>query len=317
MGRSKFGLHVHLDYDAFWTRKVIETGKIRCLTVINDVDLANWAVQYVPYVVFRMVWTDHDPHPPAPRGDYADPGARAFDENLGREWFYDGIDSGRNMWWWNRQTKPEVILQVTNEWNAWNDSHFEIGVMKAAQAERRKMAIKNDAVGNPADSVVNGQRVRPLWFDAQGNPHSDIVPGTNLTLWQHVVPCINHAAINGHYFGVHVYGNIEVGRFAPLSDPLGYPYYGGRPHEFWRMTPAPRPKMLITEAGPGKAEEQQNNGFDAMWRDATAYDQAMQLLPDVAGFMWWTDGSRNPNLGFPGASISQWLPLIHAKLLVS
>lgn len=315
MGRSKFGLHIHLGYDPFWTRKVIQTGKLRSITVINDVDLANWAVQYVPNVVFRMVWTDHDPHPPAPRGNYASAADRAFDEELGRQWFYDGIDSSRNMWWWNRQTKPEVILQITNEWNAWNDSYFEIGAMKTALAERRKLVIKNDAVGNPADSIVNGQLVRPLWFDAQGNAHSDIVPGTNLTLWQHIVPCINFAGLNGQFFGVHVYGNIEIGRFAPLSSPIGYPFYGGRPHEFWRMTPAPRPKMIITEAGPGKAEEQQATGFEAMWTDSTNYDHSMQLLDDVEAYNWWTDGAIVDPMGFPGASVGPWMPLIYQRLI--
>jgi hypothetical protein len=301
---SKIGIHVHFDYDENATRAFIMTGNCASITVIGDWRLANWALDYCDTVVYRMAWTDHDPGPWQPRGNYVSEEDREYDIRLGERWFYEGIDANRNYWWWNKNLDRRVYLQIHNEWNAWDNSYFEIGTMRAAQREGYRMAIDNFAVGQPADPPG----ARALWFDPQGFPHSDIVPGRSLTVWDHMIPAIVYAQQNGHLYGVHVYGNIEVGRFAPLSDDLGFEWYGGRPFEFYRITPRPYPFMIITEAGPGKAELQQDFGYDAMLRDMKRYDEIVRQLPYVLAFNWWTVGARRPVWGFPGASIDHWLP---------
>lgn len=315
----KFGLHVHQDYDVAATRAVVSSGFCAGTTTVGDVDFANWAAQYCTSI-FRMVWTDHDESPRVTR----DP---VKDRKLGREWFYDGIDQNRNMWWHNRQCKKNVILQITNEWNEWRDSEFEIGAMEAAEQEGYRLVICNDAVGNPADDTDNG--LRGLYFDDLGNPFTSVVPGTGMTVWDHRVPALTYAALHGHYFGVHTYGHI-TGHFTPVSayddrdrpnfiDPRksywgALRWYGGRPFQYYKLTPFPRPKMIITEAGPGKAELQQAMGFDLMWLDVVEYEAICAELQYLLSFHWWTGGARGDMYGFKGASIDQWLWLLLEKL---
>lgn len=95
------------------------------MTIINEGYYADALVDYVPYVVFRRVLSDHD----NPVQDY-------LEYNL----------------------DPRVIYQFGNEANVPDDCDHWLQVMHVADAHGRKVVIFNDSVGWTEDAVWRARR---------------------------------------------------------------------------------------------------------------------------------------------------------------
>jgi hypothetical protein len=307
VGKVKFGAHVHLDKNINKVYQFIEAYQPLSVTVISDIPLVRWMVEhkYVKYPIFRQVWGPSDPQPEHV-GDESD-------IERGERFFYEGYDQGMNLWWWNRQCPKEAILQINNETNSWKLSNWNKGWLRACNREGYRGIIDNFGVGQPADAVVDGQRVRALWFDEQGNPHSDIVPGTNKTLWEHVIPGWRYAQETGNFVGVHMYGNEEDGQHRWPGSPIGLPYYGKRLHNFLKMMPKPWPQIIVDEFGSGKTERQKDAGFESLWNGIKEYLPLINLIPEILCINLWTWGDYAGHLGFPGASVDDWTDQMIAR----
>lgn len=114
------GLHIHLPNDLEPVRQLARAGKLAGLTIINDTGFANEMVGLVPYVVLRMVSSDHD----NPTQDYQHYGA-----------------------------DPRVIVQCGNEANVLHDTDHWLKQMHDADADGRKVIIFNDSVGATEDAA--------------------------------------------------------------------------------------------------------------------------------------------------------------------
>lgn len=307
VGLLKFGAHVHLDKNINKVYQFIEAYQPLSVTVISDIPLIRWIVEhkYVKYPIFRHVWGPWDPQPEHV-GDESD-------IERGKRFFYEGYDQQMNLWWWNQQCPHGTILQLNNETNSWKMSYWNIGLMQAADQAGYKVIIDNAGVGQYANAVVNGQLVRPLYFDEQGNPHSDIVPGTNKTLMEHVYIGWRYAQEHGHFVGKHEYGNEEDGQHRWPGSPIGLPFYGLRIHNFLKMMPKPWPNVIINEMGSGKTERQKDAGFESAWNGIKEYLPLINGWPNILCANLWTFGDYAGHLGFPGASVDDWTDQMIAR----
>lgn len=112
-------MHIHLGSPnpAFTQGLILDlarAGKLAGATIINDVDFANQLVQYLPYVVLRFCWSDHD--------------------NPTQDFQFVACD-------------PRIILQWGNEANVPDDTFHWLRQMVTADAYERKVVILNDSVG--------------------------------------------------------------------------------------------------------------------------------------------------------------------------
>ena len=305
-GKPKFGLHIHLDKDINRSYQFIEAFQPPSVTIIDDIPLFRWCVEhkYVRWPVFRQVWGPWDPQP-FHVGDESDI-ARGY------KFFFEGHTQDMNLWWWNKQCPPGSILQIQNETNSWKMAWWIIGACQAARHAGYRLAYGNISVGQFANAEVNGQLVRPLYFDEQGNPRGDIVPGTNQTIWEHFLPCIKYSAAiqdpdQCDIFGVHVYGNEEDGQHR-WPDDFGAPYYRDRIVNFMKMTPKPWPFIIYTEYGSGKTERQKDTGFEATWTGIKNFTKFIKPYPNILCGNVWTQGDQWGHLGFGGASLDYAIP---------
>lgn len=244
--------------------------------MISDVGLANWLLQHVPIVIFRQVYTDHDPLPEF-RNDNDD-------YRLGWNWFFRP-----ELWGPGQQCDPRVYLQIANEQNRVDDAKFYVGVMKAAESVGRRVVIFNDSVGNIEPEEWPQRREALVYAKQHG----------------HLVGI--HAYGNTKDVVLH-----PVSAF---DDEGAWPYFGGRVFRHYQAVGGDaQPDLVITECGPGKAELQKDAGFEAMWRDVEAFAARTARYPYLKAWNWWTAGASRRDLGFPGATIDPWLQLLGKRL---
>jgi hypothetical protein len=101
-------------------RALARAHKLAGVTVINDTGLANELVKDVPFVVLRMVQSDHD-NPVQ--------GYQRYDAD------------------------PRVIIQCGNEANVQHDTDHWLKQMHDAEADGRRVVIFNDSVGATTDAM--------------------------------------------------------------------------------------------------------------------------------------------------------------------
>jgi hypothetical protein len=265
-------------------------GTLASAVVISDPDFANWLVDYVPTVVFRQVYTDHDPGPFI-NGD------EDHDRQEARAWWHS-----ERLHWHTTRCRKNVFIQLVNEQNSAHDGFFYDELMAQAEREGYKLVIHDDAGGCVGDQ----DGMRALWFSADGQPQSDFfVQNRGIS--------IRRAARNGHLYGWHSYGNFTDGKYHRSDEESAWPWFSGRGFQFMRLFPASqRPKMLITEFGSGATQLTQAMGFGEMWDNYVKFEQmALRLHPDMManclGICQWSTGSAP---GFPGQYIDQWLDQI-------
>lgn len=304
--KKKFGIHVHLMKKIDRTYAFIEAFQPDTCTIISDIPLYRWIRQhgYVKWPVFRQVWGPSDEQPFHVGNE--------SDIERGFKFAYEGYSQQQNLWWWNRQCGPGSIIQLQNETNSWHMAWWLIGATQAMNREGYGLVGGNMGVGQFADSVINGQLVRALWFDGAGNPRGDIVPGTNQTIWEHFAPYPRYLADNNNplnFLGWHTYGNEEDGqhRWPDLNKQMGSDYYLERATNFLKMMPKPWPRCMFTEYGSGKTERQKAAGFESTWNGIKTVTAYFNTLEHIVGGSVWTQGDVDGVLGFPGASIDDWI----------
>jgi hypothetical protein len=282
----RFGLHVHEQADLDSIRALARAGLLSSITVINNAAFANEMAGVVPYVIFRQVWSVSDPQPNI-RGD-------SGDERRGMDWYND------SRFWASKQTDRRVILQFANEQNMGHiDNKFYLGLMKAADADGRKVVIFNDPVGSDdhySFDLAKGRFTSPSW-----NARKE---------------ARQYALDHGHCVGMHVYGAIDA-NFHPVSafdDEGAWWWYAGRVFGFYMSDPDCQPPLILTEIGPGKAEWQQKSGYSALWKDIMAFEARIKAYPFLKAYNWWTAGACSPMWGFEGACIDAWFPQLTADL---
>lgn len=289
--RNTFGLHYYPDNpDLNQMLAMADEGLLTGVTVVNDVNVANeFAKRNVPYVVYRAGVTNSDPHPPI-KGDESD-------IEVGYNWFYR-----TSLWAMNAQADPRIILQLTNENKfpdalPFYDNFFYIGALRAADEQKRRLVIFNDAVGNPH-----------MWRDGTGNWQS--------LVWQKRTGALRACLYesNGkprlekerHFVGYHAYSR-PGGKLA--SDPEDWIWYGGRWSALYETVEAYQPPLLLTEYGSFEADVAlMPDGHGGVVTDIARSLPLLAAYPQVKAFMYWTVGGGKT--GWEKSRIDPALPAI-------
>lgn len=213
--------------------------------------LANWLTVFVPYVVLRIVRTDHDPSPDCHSTN------DQVDYWRGIQAFYEGF-------WWDtyQQASPHVILQYNNETNWRRDDRFFCGLMYSASREGRRVVIYNDSVGATEDDMWLARRDSLIMAREQG-----------------------------HYAGLHAYGLIDgtYHPMTAWDSPGAWRWYAGRYEHLYSLMPGVQPPLILTECGSGG--DQTAGGVDSWLRDVRVMDAKALATPYLVSYNWWTMGA--------------------------
>lgn len=270
-----------------------QAGVLKAVVVISNVGLANRLRDYVDTVVFRQVWTDHDPSPDL-NGD------EAHDRAIARAWWSGPLH------WYTAQCRRDVYIQLANEQSYPYDSYFYDEAMTLAENEGYRLLICNDSGGAPGDRP-EGQA---LWFDVDGDPHSDFFVKGRL------LAC-RHAARKGHLYGWHSYGDITTGKYNRSDDPGIYQWFSGRGNYFLSLLdPADVPEILISEFGSGATQFTESLGFEECWSNYAGFVKLAKakhpaLMAKTRGICQWSWGHTQD---FAGQFVDAWSDQFIEKL---
>lgn len=273
-------------------------GLFALVVVNNNVGLANAVSEAgVPYVVYRVVDTGHDPFPILS-------GIPARDREIGYEYFFRGVTApGAVKWERNRQTHPAVILQYANEWHHPNDGPFYEGLIAAADEQGRRVVILNDAVGNPhmwregrdpRTGIVRRSDDQTLPRDIRDHIANDPASRWRSTDWEQrrgaLYACLYDKAGRAravgrqHFVGYHSYGRPYSFAAADVQDRV---WFAGRIIELYSIFPEYRPPVLLTEHGPYDARFM---GAERTLDDIERSEKWLSAYPYIKGFAYWTAG---------------------------
>jgi hypothetical protein len=253
--------------------------------------------QYVPYVVFRQVWSDHDEAPDI--HGYADDS----DIQRGRDWYHLPKFGA------SRDTDKRVILQFANEQGNHQDGNFYIGLMLAAEDESRKVGIYADPVGWTEFQIATQNMPKVAINALQSKPESmqEFLYQRAVSIWAGRRQSLIHCRDHGHYVILHVYGCIFG--WHPLSaydNEADWQWWGGRPFFVYASMPDCQPNLLLAEAGQGDANQQVAHGFEVWKKDLDYFDTRTRQYPYLKAYMDWTSGGGfDPN--FLGSQNDQFL----------
>lgn len=275
------GLHIH---EINLRNNIIaaaQAGMFQSVTVINDWQLANILIQWVPYVILRRARSTSDPQPQIsgnPERDY----------EYAKQWIRDPFH-----WDIFPHADDRVYLQFANEQNGDEEGGFYIGLVDELWRMGLQGIILNHAIGTTGlDYTPAGKPVCPKWMRLKD--------------------CLINTKRRKMLVGMHLYGNVKDTILHPLSayDDLGAaPWYRDSVFACYSlMPPEAQPDLVITEAGPGKSELQRQTGIDACWKDWTLFNQVASRYGYLVAWNWWEAGAMNPDYGFPGDYIDDWLP---------
>ncbi len=277
------GFHIHQGFQPHVpsaVKQLAQTGKMACAVVINDGAISNMLVQNGVKYVLHRVWANE--------GMPRDLDGGPDDESRGKDWWsnhkhaFDGLD-------------PRIYLQIQNEQNHPADGYYYLGVMKAADADGRKIAIFSDSVGNPSDvHEENGKFVSAVWSRR-------VASGA-----------MRYGKDHNHIVCLHQYGRVtSFGK--ETSDPgcaiwpdgrrddEAYKWFGGRHVGVWRdIIPADsRMPIVIGECGPSDAIYR---GTDQVLNELKGYQERYGADPYILGYAFWTFGGAG-DFGFGYSTI--------------
>jgi murein DD-endopeptidase MepM/ murein hydrolase activator NlpD len=273
-------------------------GMFALVVVNNNVALANSLYTAgVPYVVYRVVDTGHDPFPILT-------GIPARDREIGYEYFFRGVTApGAVKWERNRQTAPGVILQYTNEWHHPNDGPFYEGLIAAADQQGRRLVILNDAVGNPhmwregrdpRTGIVRRSDDRSVPDDVRAHIANAPDARWRSTDWEQRRGALRACLVNAdgtprpahwqHFVGYHAYGRPYSFAAADEQDRV---WFAGRIVELYSIFPEFQPPVLLTEYGPYDARFM---GVERTLDDIERGEKWLSKYPYIKGFAYWTAG---------------------------
>lgn len=180
---------------------------------------------------------------------------------------------------------PRVIVQMDNEQNVADDLAYYQDMMRAADADgRRKVVIKNDSVGIGDEAS-----------------------------WRRFRPALEYAYANGHFVGLHCYGDVTWGdnNYRPMVDPDhpgAFKWFSGRVFWLYDLMPVQaQPNFIATEAGCGGF---QLNATAEQWlADVRRMDDFAQAYPWYKAFNWWTMTRRG--MGFDRDMIDPYVHLLN------
>jgi hypothetical protein len=290
-------LHVHLGADYGAVREVAKAGKLASLTIIDNPPFGSEMAQYVKYPIVRNVDGPYDQGPVI--YGYGDD----RDIETGHKWYW------RNDFAASRDTDPRCIIQVANEQAADQDGNFYIGVMLAAEDDKRKVLIFNDPTGWTEFQIATRHLPKAAVTDLRSKPEvvRQMLYERAARMWLGRRAALIHCRDHGHYVGLHVYGNIFG--FHPLSafdNEADFQWWGGRPFKLYAQMPDVWPNLILSEAGAGDCNQQMNQGFDEWKKDFTTFDARTRQYPYLKAFNWWTCGGAFDPV-FRGSQIDQWL----------
>lgn len=172
---------------------------------------------------------------------------------------------------------PRIILQFGNEANIPNDTAHWLRQMMAADVFDRKVVIFNDSVGWTED---------PVWIARYA--------------------ALVYALQNGHFIGLHAYGNV-TGGYHPMmawDNPGDYRWFAGRDEHLYSLFPDVQPPLILTECGAGGY--QLDAGIENWLRDIQAMKDRAATLPYLKSWHWWTTGGSG-GYGFDRDCLDNWL----------
>mgnify|MGYP005856132017 CR=1 FL=1 len=283
--RNTFGLHYYpYGADPSALLDAAGQGLLQMVTVVNDVDVAERALaKGVPYVVLRVGVSENEPVPPIS-------GTQA-DYQIGWDWFFS-----ERLWQPVQHANPRLILQLHNESNFNEnlpafDNFFTLGCIAAADSVGRRLAVFNDAVGNPHMWYEDGRYHSTTWLKRTDALRACLYTASGS----------RRAVGQQHFVSYHAYSRPGAHRASELT---AREWYAGRFEGLYSVVPQFQPPLLLTEYGSYDASVPAMGGYAAVAQDVKDSMLWLQNVPNVVAFAYWTIGQ------WQDSAIDNGLPLI-------